>query len=135
MMEGLQTKALPCTVGEARSAVREALHQRGIPIDAEIDLTRNAFTELITVSAAVTFLFAPRREMARIQQTMPQLAPCLPLKLCLWQDAQSNNWLSYTHLPTVVAQCPPAAVAAAAEDIAALSALLEALVADLPQQG
>lgn len=129
-MEGLQTKALPCTVGEARSTVREALHQRGIRIDAEIDQTRNAFNELISVAAAVTFLFAPRREVARLQQALPQLAPYLPLKLCLWQDADSNNWVSYTDLPALVAACPPC-TGVVAEDIAALNALLEDLLTGL----
>lgn len=102
-MNTLTTLPLPVTVGEARSALREALNARGIAIFAEWDQTREAFNDLLTIPASVVFSFAPRMPLWRILRAAPALGAELPLKIQLWQDKNLDNWLTHTNLPALAA--------------------------------
>lgn len=101
-MNTLKTLPLQVTVGEARSTLREALNTRGITIFSEMDHTRSAFNDLLTLPASVVFLFAPRMPLWRVLRAAPALGADLPLKICLWQDNEMHNWLSATDMAALL---------------------------------
>ncbi len=102
-MHTLHTQPLHVTVGEARSALREALNARGIAIFSEMDQTREAFNDLLTIPASVVFTFGPRMTLWKVLRAAPALGAELPLKIQLWQDKNLDNWLTYTDLSSLAA--------------------------------
>lgn len=102
-MHTLHTQPLHVTVGEARSALREALNASGIAIFSEMDQTREAFNDLLTIPASVVFTFGPRMTLWKVLRAAPALGAELPLKIQLWQDKNLDNWLTYTDLSSLAA--------------------------------
>ncbi len=84
----------PITVGEARTRLREALYKAPMRLHAEIDHTRNAFDELISMHPSVLFLFDIPTPAGRLLRSVPELGLFLPLRIHRWQDAQKQNWIS-----------------------------------------
>ncbi|MDD6181362.1 MAG: hypothetical protein ACI33N_05945 [Desulfovibrionaceae bacterium] len=121
----LKTIPLSVTVGEARAALREALHVRNAAIFMELDHTREAFNDLFTVPASVSFLFGPRHPLWRVLRLFPALGAGLPLSIRLWQDAEGANWLTCTDMDALAAL---AAGAADDPDFRQLRALMDELI-------
>ena len=65
-MHTLHTQPLHVTVGEARSALREALNASGIAIFSEMDQTREAFNDLLTIPASALCAWIILKGMAAL---------------------------------------------------------------------
>ena len=92
---GIVTKAASRTVDETVDRIKSLLQAKGIKLFVVIDHSGEAAAIGMKMPPTRLLIFGNPRGGTPLMLASPTAAIDLPLKLLIWEDAQSNRWISY----------------------------------------
>ena len=95
-VEGIVSRPSPFAVGETVERLRAAIHSRNLTLFAHIDHSGEARRVGLTMQEAHVLIFGNPKGGTPLMIASPLLALDLPLKVLIWQSADSQVWVSTT---------------------------------------
>jgi uncharacterized protein (DUF302 family) len=95
-VEGIVSRPSPFAVGEAVERLRAAIHSRNLTLFAHIDHSGEARRVGLTMQEAHVLIFGNPKGGTPLMIASPLMALDLPLKVLIWQSADSQVWVSTT---------------------------------------
>lgn len=96
---GIVSKPSAHSVDETVTKLKSILESKGVTIFALVDHSGEAAKAGLTMPNTKLLIFGNPKGGTPIMLAAPTSAIDLPLKILVWQDAQSKVWVSYNSLP------------------------------------
>ncbi len=112
------------TVGETVTRLRTAVESRGLTIFAIVDHAANARQADLTLPPTTLVLFGNPRAGTLLMHCDPAVAVDLPLRMLVWEDAESRTWIGHQAVALLRARYR---LEACGEVLDRIEAVLEAL--------
>src|SRR5712692_8798819 len=93
-VEGIVTRPSPYSVEETLVRLQEAIRRRNLTLFAHIDHSGEAKRVGLTMQEAHVLIFGNPKGGTPLMIASPLLALDLPLKVLVWQSADSQVWVS-----------------------------------------
>ena len=95
-VEGIVSRPSPFAVGETVERLQAVIHRRNLTLFAQIDHSGEARRVGLTMQEAHVLIFGNPKGGTPLMIASPLLALDLPLKVLIWQSADSQVWVSTT---------------------------------------
>ena len=93
-VEGIVSRPSPFAVGETVERLQAVIHRRNLTLFAQIDHSGEARRVGLTMQEAHVLIFGNPKGGTPLMIASPLLALDLPLKVLVWQSADSQVWVS-----------------------------------------